>query len=81
MNIETAKWCHNELRENLPGPAGDARDALDDVVKLHWPVEEVGRLTFIRCQECFNEEPFGPSWPCSTIVAINAYAHIDLPRA
>jgi hypothetical protein len=79
MNIEQAEMLHVKLRQELPGD-GDARSALSTVVELHAPVAEIvltrGRF-LLHCAECFNERVYEDNWPCRTIIAVNAYAHVE----
>jgi hypothetical protein len=83
-HIDQAKALHVELLQNLPGPAGDARDALSAVVKLHAPAAPDAMPYLITCNGCdLGPHPEGGAdWPCSTIETINAYAHVPgLPTA
>jgi hypothetical protein len=76
MNIEQAEMLHVKLRQELPG-GGDARSALSTVVELHAPVVEHFREgNFLRCDQCFNDT-IADNWPCRTIIAVNAYAHVE----
>lgn len=75
MNIEEAEQLHVELLQNLLGPAGDARDALSEVVKLHAP--ERGYGAGADCAVCMNWHEESVAWPCRTVAVINAYAHVD----
>lgn len=78
MNIEEAEALHVELLQSLPG-TGDATSALSGVVKLHRPAETIptsdGRI-LLHCEQCFNDR-YEDSWPCATIITINAYAHVS----
>lgn len=75
MNIEQAEALHVELLQNLPGPAGDARDALSEVVKLHAPKRGYG--TDADCRACMGAQEEYLPWPCVEIAMINAWAHVD----
>lgn len=74
MNIEQAEALHVELLQNLPGPAGDARDALSEVVQRHRPVKDGRRAA---CRSCVTFQEERADWPCAELAVINAYAHVD----
>jgi hypothetical protein len=73
MNIEEAEALHIELLQNLPGN-GDATSALSAVVSLHAPSADGW-----DCKGCgpWSDITRMRGWPCLTIKAVNAYAHVQ----